>query len=166
MKNANAKLLIALAVLIVLVAAAGLIFGKNPMEISKGKGPLTITATEGLIIPDPQNAPAYSMNSDTSFLVIRADGFTYPGVPLRTTGDYTLTQPDGSYNILHVTKNSIRMSSADCSNQDCVSQGAVSRGNIELRPMGSLIVCLPHKLIIELMVPGSNSIFLGEEDTP
>ena len=164
MKNANAKLLIALAVLIVLVAAAGLIFGRNPMEISTGKGPLTITATEGLIIPDPQNAPADDMPADTPFLVIRADGFTYPGVPLTATGDYTLTQPDGSYNILHVTQDSIRMSSADCSNQDCVSQGAVTCGNVELRPMGSLIVCLPHKLTVELMVPGSNSVFLGEED--
>lgn len=164
MKSANAKLLLLLAVLVVLVAAAGLIFGTNPMKISQGKGPLTITATEGLIIPDPQNPHAYTMNSGVPFLVIRADGFTYPGVPLKTTGDYTLTQPDGSYNILHVTEDSIRMSSADCSNQDCVSQGAVTCGNVELRPMGSLIVCLPHKLIIELMVPGNNSVFLDEED--
>lgn len=164
MKKANTKLLLLLAGLIVLVAAAGLIFGRNPMETSKGKGPLTITATEGLVIPDPQNAPAYGMNSDVPLLVIRADGFTYPGVPLITDGDYTLTQPDGSYNILHVTPNSIRVSSADCSNQDCVTQGAVTCSNAELRPMGSLIVCLPHKLTVELMVPGSNSVFLGEED--
>jgi hypothetical protein len=164
MKKANVKLLITLAALIVLVAAVGLIFGKSPMTVSRGKGPLTITATEGLIIPDPQHAPAYSNTADTSFLVIRADGFTYPQVPLLTTGDYTLTQPDGSYNILHVTQDSICVSEADCSNQDCVSQGAVSRGNADLRPMGSMIVCLPHKLIIELMEPGSNSIIFDEED--
>ena len=47
MKSANAKLLLLLAGLIVLVAAAGLLFGGGVQLPDSGRGPITITATTG-----------------------------------------------------------------------------------------------------------------------
>lgn len=164
MRNANLKLLLALVVLIVLVAAAGLIFGDTVLRPDQGEGALTITTTEGLIIPYGDNAMPVEVPADTSWLSIRADGFTYAPVPLTATGDYTFTHPDGSYNTLHVTPSSIRMTTADCSTQDCVNQGEASLDVLEFRPLGGQIICLPHKLIVELIPAGQlgNTIILED----
>ena len=40
---------------------------------------------------------------------------------------------------------------ADCGNQDCVQQGAMSLDNYTQRFLGNLILCLPHKLEIQLL---------------
>jgi len=167
MRNANLKLLLALFFLIVLVAVAGLLFGGQLLRPDAGQGPLTITATEGLILPTSEATTAYEIPSDTPWLSIRADGFTYAPVPLIATGDYTFTHPDGSYNILHVTPSGIHMDSADCSTQDCVNQGTATLDNYEFRPLGGQIICLPHKLIVELIPDGQlNSVIVLEDGQP
>lgn len=150
MKNANTKLIAALAAVTLLVAAAGLLLGGGLKPPSSGKGPLTITATEGLILPGTES-PAYELPGDTAWLSVQAEGFTYAPVPLVTEGDYTFTRPDGGRNTLHVTRSSMRMHSADCSTQDCVTQGAVTLESLEWRPLGGQIICLPHQLIVELL---------------
>ena len=43
------------------------------------------------------------------------------------------------------------MREADCGNQDCVQQGAMSLDNYTQRFLGNLILCLPHKLEIQLL---------------
>lgn len=167
MRNANLKLLLALFCLIVLVAVAGLLFGGQMLRPDDGQGPLTITATEGLILPTLEATAAYEIPSDAAWLSIRADGFTYAPVPLIATGDYTFTHPDGSYNLLHVTPSSIQMHSADCSTQDCISQGKATLDILEFRPLGGQIICLPHKLIVELIPDGQlNSVIVLEEAQP
>lgn len=164
MQKANIKLLAALAGLIVLVAAAGLLFGGGLQLPDSGRGPITITATEGLIIPGEGAGTAYGLPADTAWLSVRADGFTYAPVPLVCEGDYTFTQPDGGYNTLHVTKSSIRMHSADCVTQDCVTQGTASLENLDFRALGGQIICLPHKLIVELLPPGGQSSVIVLEE--
>ena len=164
MRNANLKLLLLLMVLITVVAAIGLLFGTPALRPDDGTGPLTITATEGLLIPQGSQSMPVDVPSSTNWLVIRADGFTYAPVPLTTSGEYTFTQPDGGYNILHVTPASIHMDSADCTTQDCVNQGKVTDDTLEFRPLGGQIICLPHKLIVELVPHGqlNNSIVLED----
>ena len=164
MRNANLKLLIALVILVALVAAAGLIFSGPHLRPDDGSGPLTITATDGLMIPAGKDAMPVDVPADTPWLSIRADGFTYAPVPLTTSGAYTFTHADGSYNTLHVTPYSIRMDSADCSTQDCVNQGEASLDVLEFRPLGGQIICLPHKLIVELIPSGQlgNTIVLED----
>ena len=168
MRNkANLKLLAALAGLVVLVAAAGVFFGGGVRLPDSGKGPVIITATEGLIIPGEAAAVADELPADTAWLSVQADGFTYAPVPLVCEGDYTFTQPDGGYNTLHVTKSSIRMHSADCVTQDCVSQGAATLASLDFRALGGQIICLPHKLIVELLPPGGqHSVIVLEEGQP
>ena len=164
MRNANMKLLLALILLVVVVAAAGLILSKPTLRPDDGAGPLTITATEGLAIPADSQAMPAEAPGNTSWLSIRANGFTYAPVPLTATGDYTFTHPDGSYNILPVTPHSMYMDSADCSTQDCISQGSVSLDTLEFRPLGGQIICLPHKLVVELIPDGQlgNTIVLED----
>lgn len=164
MRNANLKLFAVLIGLILLVAVAGLLAGGNLQPADNGEGPLTITASDGLIIPNSDMAMPAEVPSNTAWLSIRADGFTYAPVPLTASGEYTFTHSDGSYNTLHVTPHSIRMDSADCSTQDCVSQGTVDLDTLEFRPLGGQIICLPHKLIVELIPSGqlNNTIILED----
>lgn len=167
MRKANIRLLIAMAVLVAVVAAAGLLFGGGLQTPGRGKGPIAITGTQGLIIPDPENADAYNVPDGANWLSVSCDGFTYPPVPLTGTGDYTFTQPDGGYNLLHVTPDSIRMSKADCSTQDCIHQGAATVASMDFRPLGGQIICLPHKLIVQLVPDGQlDSIILPEDMEP
>lgn len=168
MRNANVKLILILIAFILAVCLAGLLLGNKytiPNVTNGNKPSLVITATEGLILPAPETAPTYEVPANTPWLSIRADGFTYAPVPLIATGDYTFTHSDGSWNVLHVTPTGIRMDSADCSTQDCVHQGTATIDNYEFRPLGGQIICLPHKLIVELIPEGQLSSVIILEDS-
>lgn len=53
--------------------------------------------------------------------------------------------PDGrSYNLLAVSGEHVRMDSADCRDQICVHHRPIAGG-------GESIICLPHKLVVEIM---------------
>ena len=54
---------------------------------------------------------------------------------------------DGLTNTIIAEKGSIRVEKADCPDQICVRQGAISDGTVP-------IVCLPNKLIIEIVGGG------------
>ena len=61
-----------------------------------------------------------------------------------------IIQDDGSENTVAITEDAVYMEHADCDNQDCVHMGAVTRENLELRVMGGFIICLPHKISVEV----------------
>ena len=55
-------------------------------------------------------------------------------------------ETENGYNILHVEKNKIKISEADCPDHTCVSTGHAS---------GSTpIVCLPHELVVKIEKEG------------
>ena len=60
---------------------------------------------------------------------------------------FTLENQEGS-NTISVEKGRIRVSQADCPDQVCVDQGWIADGTVP-------IVCLPHKLVIEIVGGGS-----------
>ena len=61
---------------------------------------------------------------------------------------YSITLADGSgSNTVQVERGRIRVAEADCPDRVCVSQGWISDGTVP-------IVCLPHKLIIEVVGGG------------
>lgn len=63
---------------------------------------------------------------------------------------YFLTFEDESgSNMVFVEKGHIRVSWADCPDQVCVNQGYISDGTVP-------IVCLPHKLIVEIVNGGGD----------
>lgn len=103
----------------------------------------TETAKAASVVQEPK---AY-------LLVIIGDA-VYQPVPLTGDGDYTVTQKAiGAENKIHVTAESIQMSSANCDNQDCVEQGEVSLSNREERLLGNMIICLPNNVTLELLTP-------------
>lgn len=58
-----------------------------------------------------------------------------------------VTGENGLTNTIIAEKDSIRVEKADCPDQVCVRQGAISNGTVP-------IVCLPNKLIIEIVGGG------------
>lgn len=71
---------------------------------------------------------------------------------LNLSGDYEMTveSEEGGYNRIHIREGSIAVVDADCPDKLCVKQGYISSGGLP-------IVCLPHKLSIEVM-PDDNDI--------
>ena len=89
-----------------------------------------------------------------AYLLVIIGDAVYQPVPLTGDGDYTVTQKAiGAENKIHVTAESIQMSSANCDNQDCVEQGVVSLSNREERLLGNMIICLPNNVTLELLTP-------------
>ncbi|MGX7352673.1 hypothetical protein RU97_GL002354 [Enterococcus canis] len=69
------------------------------------------------------------------------------------TYTYKYEDEDGDYNLIEISGGQIRIKEANCGDQVCVRRGWISRA-------GESIVCLPHKLVIEVQAsdgsePGS-----------
>ncbi|SJZ76554.1 hypothetical protein SAMN02745116_01362 [Pilibacter termitis] len=64
-----------------------------------------------------------------------------------TTFEYK--DKDGDYNKIVVKDGKIRIVEANCADQICVRRGWISQG-------GQTIVCLPHKLVIEVIASDGN----------
>lgn len=60
---------------------------------------------------------------------------------------YRYEDPDGDYNLIEVADGRIRIAEANCGDQICVRRGWASKDN-------ETIVCLPHKLVIEIVDNG------------
>lgn len=81
---------------------------------------------------------------------ITLDGAPLVDLPFGEAHTVSVRQPDGEENVVRLTGDAVYMESANCENQDCVEMGEVTRENLELRVMGGFIICLPHKLSVEV----------------
>ena len=81
---------------------------------------------------------------------ITLDGELLREIPLDEVEEsYSFTvDAEGGSNTILVEPGRIRVSEADCPDQVCVGQGFISDGTVP-------VVCLPHKLIIEIVGGGS-----------
>lgn len=86
-----------------------------------------------------------------TYLRITVPGQTYDLVTLDQTRDITVTQDDGSVNVVEIFPGGFRMKESNCRNQDCIKQGDVTADNADSRALGNEIICLPHRLILELV---------------
>ena len=98
-----------------------------------------------------------SRSFDTYTAYIYQDGRLLQTIPLdqvTETYRFTVDATDGGYNIIEVSPDGIAIAAADCPDQICVLQGGL-RGHISdsLLP----IICLPHRLVVELKPDGSAS---------
>lgn len=81
---------------------------------------------------------------------ITQDGELLREIPLDEVEEsysFVVEDEEGSNTIL-VEPGRIRVSEADCPDQVCVNQGFISDGTVP-------VVCLPHKLMIEIVGGGS-----------
>lgn len=91
---------------------------------------------------------ASSAASERVAVVHDGDGGTLE-LPLDTDATRTVTTSLGS-NTIVVEGGQVRVSEADCPNHDCIDQGAIDE-------VGEQIVCLPHKLWVEIVEAGSGA---------
>lgn len=82
---------------------------------------------------------------DETYAVITIDGSLYKKIPLSAHGgtdEFKIKTKYGT-NTVRVIDQTIQVTDADCRDHICVKQGAISKP-------GQTIVCLPHKLLIEV----------------
>ena len=83
--------------------------------------------------------------SKNNYAIIQVDGKIHKKIDLskvKKSEKVNLNLPNGK-NTLLIKDNSIQMDSANCNDALCVKQGNISK-------VGQTIICLPHKLIIEI----------------
>ena len=81
---------------------------------------------------------------------ITYDGQPLIDLPFDEARTVQIVQDGVGENTVEITGEAVRMAHADCDNQDCVQMGAVTRENLELRVMGGFIICLPHRISVEV----------------
>ena len=92
-----------------------------------------------------------SPDSDDGLRVyVTLNGAPLCDMPFGETHVLVIRQADGSENTVRFTGESVFMESANCDNHDCVDMGEVTRENLEMRVMGGFIICLPHRISVEV----------------
>ena len=81
-----------------------------------------------------------------AYAVVSVDGKEIAGLPLSEDTVYRIEGVDG-YNELVIEDGRAYLSDADCPDRVCVNQGWLTGGRVP-------IVCLPHRLVIELAEGG------------
>ena len=94
--------------------------------------------------------PMTAVEEDT--VIISVDGKEYARVPLSKPRTVTVTQEDGSVNVVEVSDHGAVMAHSTCDNQLCVKMGEVTVDNWEFRPNQQFIICLPNRVSVELAV--------------
>jgi len=90
------------------------------------------------------------LSADGLKVSITLDGKLLLQLPFAEPHAVTILQPDGSQNTVRLTGDRVFMESSTCDGQDCVQMGEVTRDNLELRVLGGFIICLPHRLSVEV----------------
>ena len=78
-----------------------------------------------------------------STVVVTVDGKEYASLPLDEDAELLIESESGT-NLLVISGGKASVVEADCPNRVCVETGAISSE-------GQLIVCLPHKVVIEIV---------------
>ena len=73
---------------------------------------------------------------------IYLDGTIYKSYSLQETQDIIIDTEKG-HNTIRIEEGTVWMTEADCPDQYCISSGPVTKN-------GEVIVCLPHRLVIEV----------------
>ena len=81
---------------------------------------------------------------------VTLDGKPLLDLPFAEAHTVRIVQPDGGENTVTLTGSSVYMTEANCEGQDCVQMGEVTRENLEVRVMGGFIICLPHRISVEV----------------
>ena len=81
---------------------------------------------------------------------ITLNGEALLDLPFAEPHTVRIIQPDGGENTVTLTGVSVFMTEANCEGQDCVQMEEITRDNLETRVMFGMIVCLPHRLTVEV----------------
>lgn len=103
-----------------------------------------------------------STDTGAAYLRITVPGQQFSLVPLTAAQEITVSQADGSVNVVEVFEGGFRMKSSTCKNQDCIHQGDVTLLNIDGRALANQIICLPNKVVLELVSGDETTLELSQ----
>lgn len=88
---------------------------------------------------------------------VTVDGQVEATLPLNQSAREVVETDEGT-NTVVVENESVHIEDADCRGHDCMKQGTISR-------KGQMLVCLPHKLIVEIVSTSNTapSAYTGSE---
>ena len=130
-------------IMALLLVLCGLLAGCGP---SAERGDLRVLV-DGKLWEGGSVAPEAG---DDLRVYITLDGKPLIDLPFGAAHSVQVVQDSVGENTVEITGEAVYMAHADCENQDCVEMGAVTRENLELRVMGGFIVCLPHRISVEV----------------
>ena len=84
-------------------------------------------------------------------IVILKDGKVYETLDLNKNTSFTITEDNGAYNIITIQDGWVFMTDADCPDKICVKHSKIHYN-------GESIVCLPHKLVVEIHNGETNDV--------
>lgn len=87
----------------------------------------------------------FFQKSGASLVVIKQNGKIVKTLPIEENGEFIIKSELGQ-NKVTIKNGSVRVTNADCQDKICVKTAPLTRDNATT----SVIVCLPHKLIISL----------------
>ncbi len=96
-------------------------------------------------------------NGRADMVVVRRDGQVVGSYPLSEERLDRITFGENEYNLLQISGGSVSIISADCPDQICVNHKPISG-------KGESIICLPHKLVVEITSRESVAEERGEPD--
>ena len=102
---------------------------------------------DGKALSSPSVSPE---KTDDLRVYLTLDGREILSLPFSEPHTVQVLQENGDENTLRITGTSVRMEHANCDGQDCVKMEEVTRDNLETRVMFGMIICLPHRLSVEV----------------
>ena len=135
-----------LAAALLIAAVLLWIFVLRPSGDPKGSGEVQV-----ILDGKPMAAQEITGSAGEDLRVyITLDGKPLLDLPFAEVHTVRIVQPDGGENTVMMTGSSVYMTEANCEGQDCVQMGEVTRENLEVRVMGGFIICLPHRISVEV----------------
>lgn len=145
-----------------ILSAAALLLAANALTAcgpAHGPGgadtePARAAETPGIrVIVDGGSRPAAPGDGEKAaglWVTVSVDGAVIAELPFEEKHTVRIVQEGIGWNTLILTGESVYMQEADCPGRDCVSMGEVTRENLETRALGGFIICLPHRLSVEV----------------
>lgn len=83
-------------------------------------------------------------NEDGSYLRIELNGKEYGRYPLNKDKTFKIKIDEDEYNVIEIKNKEVRMKEANCRDLLCTHMPSIKK-------VGETIVCLPHRLILEII---------------
>ena len=104
-----------------------------------------------------------SMNGKaTGEVRVYLDGALYATGTLGKNETIVVHGADDAENIVEITEDGVHMQYSSCHNQQCIEQGTVTMDNYKSRALGTRIICLPNRVVVELVLDNENA----DDDLP
>lgn len=168
--------LLVLLVIVLAIAAAGLIAAKDSGKVDTDRPAIGTLAADATDAPAetaaPTDAPAETaaptdVPAETAeptaapadaeepaakaYLIVYVGTGMYDPIPLLGSARFTLKTGGERVNIIEVNEESVWMAESTCPTQDCVNQGVVSLENKDTRILGDCIYCMAHNVTLQLI---------------